>query len=132
MFVAPVSPLLICCVKVAIFPPTIQLNRPLVMRLGDDGSDLLESNPDGAGLDLRCTHLSRRGVPSFDSLNGILERLFQNSLSDRPNHEANQPSLEVLAIAYCDEVNVGQAVGTARKGVGVAGRPSPSVGVGRL
>ena len=59
------------------------------------------------------------------------ERLFQNALADGPEHEAEQPSLEVLAVAYDNHVNVGGAVGTTREGVGVAGGASPHVGVCR-
>ena len=133
MFVAPVSLLLICCVTVTIFSSNdstestacdVPLLRTAALRW--------RVNPSVHGLGLRCAHLSRRAVPGFDSLDRVLERLLQNPLSDRPDHQADQPSLEVLAIAYGDEVNIGQAVGTTREGVGVAGRPSPRVGVGRL
>jgi hypothetical protein len=76
-------------------------------------------------LGLQCA------VPGFDGLDGVFKRLFQNALADGPEHEAEHPSLEVLALAYDDHVDVGGAVGTAREGVGVAGRASPRVGVGR-
>src|SRR5262249_4296266 len=45
--------------------------------------------------------------------------------------KAEQPSLEVLAFAYDDDVDVGQTIGTTCEGVGVAGGASPHVGVGR-
>ena len=73
----------------------------------------------------------RRGVPDLDSLDGVFKRLLQNSFADGSDHEAEQPSLEVLAVAYDDHVDVGQAVGATREVVGVAGRASPRVGVGR-
>jgi len=55
---------------------------------------------------------SRRPVPGFDSLGGVLEWLLQNSLANGPDHQAKQPPFEVLAFAYDDHVNVGQTVGT--------------------
>jgi hypothetical protein len=70
-------------------------------------------------------------VPRFDGLDGVYKCLPQNPFADGPNHQAEQPSLEVLALAYGDQVDVGQTVGTMREGVGVAGRASPRVGVGR-
>src|SRR6202163_69910 len=74
---------------------------------------------------------SSRAVPGFDGLDGVFKRLFQNAPADGPEHEAEQPSLEGLAFAYDDHVDVGQTIGTACEGVGVAGRASPQVGVGR-
>jgi hypothetical protein len=64
-------------------------------------------------------------------------KLFGNSadeylkVHDGPEHEAEQPSLEVLAFAYNDHVNVGRAVGLTCEGIGVARLASPHVGVGR-
>src|SRR5580704_10578104 len=75
--------------------------------------------------------LSHRAVPGFDGLDGVYKRLFQYALTDSPDHQADQPSLEVFALAYDDHVNVGQTVGPAREGVGVARRSSPGVGIGR-
>src|SRR5208283_758364 len=62
---------------------------------------------------------------------GVYKRLFQNALADGSNNEAEQPSLEVFALAYHDHVNVGQAVGPTLEGVGVARCASPRVGIGR-
>jgi hypothetical protein len=50
--------------------------------------------------------------------------------ADRPEHEAEHPSLEVLAVAYDNDVNVGRADALTREGVSVAGRTSPHVGFG--
>jgi len=78
-----------------------------------------------------CVSLSRRNVPGFDGLDGIFKRPSQNVSADGPDHESEQPALEVLAVAYDDQVNVGRAVGLTREGVGVPRRTSPKVGVGR-
>ena len=78
-----------------------------------------------------CAFRSRRAVPGFDGLDGVFKRPFQNALADGPEYKAEQPSLEVLALANDDHVNVGRAVGPTREGVGVTRRASPSVGVGR-
>src|SRR5271169_4275040 len=67
----------------------------------------------------------RRGVPGFDGLDGVFKGLFQNAPVDGPEHQAAHPSLEVLAVADDDDVNVGHAVGLTREGVGVARRASP-------
>ena len=56
-------------------------------------------------LGSRYAPLSRRAVPSLDSLYGVLERLLQNPLADGSEYEAEQPSLEGLTIAYNDHVN---------------------------
>jgi hypothetical protein len=74
---------------------------------------------------------SRCAIPGFDGLDGVFKRPFQNAPADGPEHQAEQPSLEVLAVAYDDHVNVGRAVGLTREGVGVARCASPNVGVGR-
>src|SRR5947199_1028321 len=68
-----------------------------------------------------------RVVPGFDSLDGVFERPFQDTPADGPEHEAEHPSLEVLAVAHDDHVNVGRAVGLRREGVGVTGRTPPYV-----
>src|SRR6188472_4234402 len=49
-----------------------------------------------------------------------LERLFQLAPTDRAEHELEQPSLEVLALADDDVVDVGRPVGIARERVRVA------------
>ena len=53
-----------------------------------------------------------QAIAGFDGLDGVYKRLFQNALADGPEHQAEQPSLEVLALAYDDHVNIGRAVGT--------------------
>ena len=55
---------------------------------------------------------------------------FSNAFSktppaDRHEDEAEHPSLEVFVVAYDDQVDVRQAIGTTCKGVGVAARASP-------
>ena len=60
----------------------------------------------------------------LNGLDGILERFCQGALADRPKHKAKYPSLEALAD---DPVDVGLAVGPARKGAGVARRSSPNI-----
>lgn len=65
----------------------------------------------------------RRAVPGCDGLNGVFKPSFQNAPAHGPDHELEQSSFEVLAFAYRDQVNVGQAVGPAREGVGVADAP---------
>jgi hypothetical protein len=54
------------------------------------------------------------------AFHGVVKRLSKTRLAMGPEHEAEQPSLEVLAVAYDDHVNVGRAVGLTREGVGVA------------
>src|SRR5277367_2852409 len=75
--------------------------------------------------------LSSRAVPRFDGLDAVHKRLFQNALADGPEHEAEQLSFEVLTFAYDVNINVGRSVGLTREVVGMAGRASPEVGVGR-
>ena len=70
-------------------------------------------------------------VPGFDGLDGVFKRPFQNPPADGPEYEAEQPPLQVFAIAYDDHINVGRAVGLTREGVGVARRATPHVGVNR-
>src|ERR1043166_9458903 len=53
-------------------------------------------------------------VLDFDGLNGVFKRFCQNASADGPNHEAEQLSLDVLAVAYDDHVNVGRAVRLTR------------------
>ena len=45
----------------------------------------------------------------------VSERLHQDALADGPEHEAEQPSLEVLALADHDDVHVGRPVGLPRE-----------------
>ena len=47
-----------------------------------------------------------------------------------PEHEREHPSLEVLALAYVDDVHLGRAVGPLGERVGVTRVASPGVGVG--
>ena len=56
-------------------------------------------------------------MPGLNDLDGILERFCQDALADRPKHKAKYPTLKVLAD---DPVDIGFAVGPARKDVGVA------------
>jgi hypothetical protein len=69
-------------------------------------------------------------VPGFDDLDGVFQTPFRNAPADGPEHEAEPPPLDVLAVAYDDHVNVGRAIGLTREGVGVARRTSPRLGVG--
>src|SRR5262245_43490190 len=48
-------------------------------------------------------------VVGFDGLDGVFKRLFQLALTDGPDHEAEQLSLDVLTVAYHDDVDVGVA-----------------------
>src|SRR3954452_16920162 len=72
----------------------------------------------------------RAVVPRFDGLDGLFERAFQPALADGPEHEADEPSLEVLAVAYHDVVHLGRSVGLSLERVGVARAICPGVGVG--
>ena len=62
-----------------------------------------------------------RGAPPplatpFSSLDGsdaAFKRLFQEALADGPDHQTEDPPLEVLAFAYHDHVDAGRAVGAA-------------------
>src|SRR3954470_210016 len=71
-------------------------------------------------------------LTSFDGLYGVLERLRQLALADRAEDQPEEASLEVLAFADDDIVDVGRTVGVAREGVSVAGVVRPGVGIGRL
>ena len=68
----------------------------------------------------------------FDRLDTVFERRFRAALADGPEHELEEPSLEVLGFPYHDVVDVGRPVGVAAEGVGVARVVSSRVGVGRL
>ena len=63
-------------------------------------------------------------MPGLNDLDGILERFCQDALADRPKHKAKYPTLKVLAD---DPVDIGFAVGPARKDAGVARRSSPNI-----
>src|SRR5262245_25112786 len=69
-------------------------------------------------------------VARFDRFDAIFKRLFQDSLADSPDHESEQPSLEILALSYHDGVHVGPSIRPPREGVGVARGPSPDVRIG--
>ena len=71
-------------------------------------------------------------VPGFDGLDGVLKCLFQNALADGPEHEAERPSFEVLALAYHDGIHIGHSVGPPREGVDVARATAPDIRVGGL
>src|SRR5690242_5842525 len=82
-------------------------------------------------LELSSARLSRDSVPGFNGFDRVLERFHQNSLPNGSDHQAEQPSFEVFAISYGNQVNISQTVGTAREGVGVSRCASPRIGVGR-
>ena len=73
---------------------------------------------------LREPAVARLVVPGLDRLDAVHERLFELALADRAEHELEQPSLRVLALADDDVVDVGRPVGMAREGV----RVEPRVG----
>jgi hypothetical protein len=62
---------------------------------------------------------SRRVVPSFDGPDGLIQCLLKDALADGPEHDAEEPSLEVLAVAYDDHVLIGGPVGLGRECVGL-------------
>ena len=66
--------------------------------------------------------LRGQSVPSFNGLDAVYECLFQNALSDRPEHEAKQATFEVLACTDDLHVNIGRAVGMTGEGIAVSGR----------
>jgi len=74
--------------------------------------------------------ISHRPIPGFNSLHRVYKRFFQDTLADGPDHQAEQPPLEVLAVAYDDHVDIGQTVGATLEVVGVARCASPRVGIG--
>jgi hypothetical protein len=49
----------------------------------------------------------------FHGFDGIFKRLCQNASANGTQNQAEESSLEGLALAYDDDVNVGQIVGTA-------------------
>src|SRR3954468_25028696 len=62
----------------------------------------------------------RRIRPGLDGLDGGVKRLHQVALADRPEEGAEQPPLQVLALADDRDVDVGRPVGLPREVVGVA------------
>ena len=53
-------------------------------------------------------------VPGFDGFQGLCKPLLQLSLADDPKERAEQPPLEVLALAHNLDVDFGRAVGLPR------------------
>jgi len=47
-------------------------------------------------------------MPGFDGLDGVSKCLFQNALADGPEHEAEHPPFEVLALAYHIGIHIGR------------------------
>jgi hypothetical protein len=68
--------------------------------------------------------ISGRIDETLDGLDGLVERLGQDTPADGPEHERERASLEVLALAHDDNVDVGRPVGEAREGVGVTESPT--------
>jgi hypothetical protein len=64
-------------------------------------------------------------IPGFDGLDGVSKCLFQNALADGPEHEAEHPPLEVLALTYHDGVHISRSVRPPCKGVDVARTSTP-------
>src|SRR5262245_26146901 len=82
----------------------------------------------------RAARRSRRRRPLGPRLDGpdrLLERALQAAFADSSHHQLEESSLEVLALADRDVVDVGRPVGVGLEGVGVARRATPGVGVGR-
>src|SRR5262245_12120843 len=69
-------------------------------------------------------------IPRFNRFDGIVERPYQHALADAPEHQAERPSSEVLAVTYDDSVDVGLPVRPPRESVSVARGAAPQVGVG--
>ena len=53
-------------------------------------------------------------VPRFDGLQAPCEHLLQLSLADNPKERAEQPPLEVLALAHNHDVHFGRPIGLPR------------------
>jgi hypothetical protein len=66
-------------------------------------------------------------VPCFDGFQRSCKHLLQLSIADNPKERAEQPPLEVLALAH--NIHVGRPVGLTRESIGVARATSPQVGV---
>ncbi len=58
--------------------------------------------------------------PGFDGFDRVHKRFFQNPFADGSDHEAEQPSLEVFAVAHDSHVDVGLAIRTTCEVVRVA------------
>src|SRR6187200_790533 len=67
---------------------------------------------------------------SFDSFHAVGERLSQRPLADGAEYSREHASLEVLAFAHDDDVDVGHSVGLSAQGVGVARCAAEHVRVG--
>src|SRR3954453_4002162 len=75
------------------------------------------------GMDERRLRGFRRARPvvaGFDGLDRLLQRPIQHALAEDREHDPERPSLEVLALAYHDDVQVGRPVGPPRERIGVA------------
>src|SRR5207344_2473845 len=59
---------------------------------------------DGGPWRLRVFGGPRAVVPGFDGLDCICKRLSQDALAKDPEHDPKHPTLEVLALAYHEEV----------------------------
>src|SRR3954447_16833916 len=73
----------------------------------------------------------RRICPGLDGLDGGVERLDEVALADRPEEGAEQPPLQVLALADDRDVDAGRPVGLPGEVVRVARVTAPQVRVGR-
>src|SRR3954451_10987949 len=60
------------------------------------------------------------GAARLDGLDGRRQTLRQDALAHCRDHDTEQPSLQVLAVADHDGVDVGPAVGPGGEGPGVA------------
>src|SRR5882724_5971442 len=54
-------------------------------------------------------------VPSLDGFQALCEHLLQLSLADNPKERAEQPPLEVLALAHNDDVHISRPIGLPRE-----------------
>ena len=95
------------------------------------GRDSVAIRERRAGLDVGAQGqlLSGCFVPGLDGLDGVCKRLRQDAPSDGHEHDTEEPSLEVLAVADDYGVHGGPPVRLRREGVGVARVASPDVGV---
>lgn len=78
-----------------------------------------------------CVSVRGHAVSGFNGLDAVCKRLFQNAPADGTEHDAEQESLEILALASDGDVNLCGAFGPPSEGVSVAGSASPRVRVGR-
>src|SRR4030095_6030702 len=81
------------------------------------------------GWFLRLFFRSDPVVPGLDGFDGLSKCLLQVPFADGPEEDAENSSLEVLAVAHYDDVHIGRAVGLPRECIGVAGATSPKVGI---